>query len=167
MQVPPNTLAIWSDLGCPWSHAVVWRLHDARRRLGLEGRVRFDHHAFPLELFNNEATPRPRIEHARDRGLQRLEARNPVSRKDRRIAVVDDYQLGEGIDRQVHVPGCGLAASVDRKADLPGAEAGAGPVRNHVVHRRPDYHDVGRSQLGHIEHEGDLLEGGASGVGGL
>lgn len=62
MQVPPNTLAIWSDLGCPWSHAVVWRLHDARRRLGLEGRVRFDHHAFPLELFNNEATPRPRIE---------------------------------------------------------------------------------------------------------
>lgn len=62
MDVAPNTLAIWSDLGCPWSHAVVWRLHDARSRLGLEGRVVFDHHAFPLELFNSEPTPRPRIE---------------------------------------------------------------------------------------------------------
>lgn len=50
---------MWSDLGCPWSHAVVWRLHDARRRLGLDGRVAFDHHAFPLELFNSEPTPRP------------------------------------------------------------------------------------------------------------
>jgi predicted DsbA family dithiol-disulfide isomerase len=58
MQVAPNTLAVWSDLSCPWSHAVVWRLHDARRRLGLEDRVTFDHHAFPLELFNSEPTPR-------------------------------------------------------------------------------------------------------------
>ena len=58
MQVAPNTIAVWSDLSCPWSHVVVWRLHDARRRLGLEGRVTFDHHAFPLELFNSEATPR-------------------------------------------------------------------------------------------------------------
>ncbi|CAN5245248.1 hypothetical protein BH23CHL9_BH23CHL9_02890 [soil metagenome] len=58
MQVAPNTIAVWSDLGCPWSHAVVWRLHDARRRLGLNERVHFDHHAFPLELFNNEPTPR-------------------------------------------------------------------------------------------------------------
>jgi predicted DsbA family dithiol-disulfide isomerase len=59
MQVAPGTLAVWSDLGCPWSHAVVWRLHDARRRLGLADRVQFDHHAFPLELFNSEPTPRP------------------------------------------------------------------------------------------------------------
>lgn len=62
MHVEPNTIAVWSDLGCPWSHAVVWRLHDARRRLGLEDRVRFDHHAFPLELFNSEPTPRPQRE---------------------------------------------------------------------------------------------------------
>jgi predicted DsbA family dithiol-disulfide isomerase len=41
---------------------VVWRLHDARRRLGLEGRVTFDHHAFPLELFNDEPTPRWHID---------------------------------------------------------------------------------------------------------
>src|SRR5687768_18570886 len=59
MQVTRGTIAVWSDLGCPWSHAVVWRLHDARTRLGLNGRVAFDHHAFPLELFNNEPTPRP------------------------------------------------------------------------------------------------------------
>ena len=62
MEVPANTIAIWSDIGCPWSHAVIWRLHDARRRLGLEGRVRFEHHAFPLELFNSEPTPRPQRE---------------------------------------------------------------------------------------------------------
>src|SRR5688500_18217046 len=59
MHVSPNTIAVWSDIGCPWSHAIVWRLHDARRRLGFEGRVRFELHAFPLGLFNNEATPRP------------------------------------------------------------------------------------------------------------
>ena len=62
MQVAPGTIAVWSDLSCPWSHAVVWRLHDARRRLGLEGRLAFDHHAFPLELFNSEPTPRPQRE---------------------------------------------------------------------------------------------------------
>ena len=62
MDVLPNTIAVWSDLGCPWSHAVVWRLHDARSRLGLEGRIAIDHHAFPLELFNSEPTPRPQRE---------------------------------------------------------------------------------------------------------
>jgi len=62
MDVRPGTVAVWSDLGCPWSHAVVWRLWDARRRLGLEERVRLDHHAFPLELFNSEPTPRRHID---------------------------------------------------------------------------------------------------------
>lgn len=62
MNVLSGTLQVWSDLGCPWSHAVVWRLWDARRRLGLVDQVRFDHHAFPLELFNAEATPRERID---------------------------------------------------------------------------------------------------------
>lgn len=62
MEVAPGTIAVWSDPGCPWSHAVVWRLWDARRRLGLEDRVHFDHHAFPLELFNDEPTPRRHID---------------------------------------------------------------------------------------------------------
>ena len=60
--VAPGTVQVWSDLGCPWSHAVVWRLWDARRRLGLEHAVRFEHHAFPLELFNDEPTPRRHID---------------------------------------------------------------------------------------------------------
>src|SRR5919108_60665 len=62
LRADPGTIQVWSDVGCPWSHAVVWRLWDARRRLGLERRVRFDHHAFPLELFNSEPTPRPKLE---------------------------------------------------------------------------------------------------------
>jgi predicted DsbA family dithiol-disulfide isomerase len=62
IEVGTGTIQVWSDLGCPWSHAVVWRLWDARRRLGLEDRIRFDHHAFPLELFNSEPTPRPERE---------------------------------------------------------------------------------------------------------
>ena len=62
MDVAPGTIQVWSDLGCPWSHVVVWRLHDARRRLGLEEQVRLDHHAFPLELFNSEPTPRWHID---------------------------------------------------------------------------------------------------------
>ena len=62
MDVAPGTIQVWSDLGCPWSHVVVWRLHDARRRLGLEERVRLEHHAFPLELFNSEPTPRWHID---------------------------------------------------------------------------------------------------------
>jgi predicted DsbA family dithiol-disulfide isomerase len=55
--VSPGTISIWSDLGCPWAHLAVWRLHDARRRLHLEEAVRFDHHVFPLELFNSRPTP--------------------------------------------------------------------------------------------------------------
>ena len=62
IDVAPGTMMLWSDIGCPWSHAVIWRLHDARRRLGLEDRVAFDHHAFPLELFNSEPTPRTSID---------------------------------------------------------------------------------------------------------
>ncbi len=62
MQVSPRTIAVWSDLGCPWAHAAVWRLHEARRRLGLTDAVRFEHHALPLELFNSAPTPRRELE---------------------------------------------------------------------------------------------------------
>jgi predicted DsbA family dithiol-disulfide isomerase len=62
MQATPGTVQVWSDIGCPWAHVAVWRLWDARRRLGLEDRVRFDHRVFPLELFNSQATPRNELE---------------------------------------------------------------------------------------------------------
>ena len=61
MDVAPGTIAAWTDLSCPWSHVAVWRLWDARRRLKLGDRVRFDHRVFPLELFNSEPTPHPLI----------------------------------------------------------------------------------------------------------
>jgi predicted DsbA family dithiol-disulfide isomerase len=62
MEVAPGAVVIYSDIGCPWAHAAVWRLWDARRSLGLEDRVRFDHRVFPLELFNSQATPRNELE---------------------------------------------------------------------------------------------------------
>lgn len=55
--VTPGTIQIWSDLLCPFAHVAVHRLWQARDRLGLTGQVGFDHHAFPLELFNG---PHPR-----------------------------------------------------------------------------------------------------------
>ena len=61
VEVAPGTIVVFSDIGCPWAHLAVWRLHDARRRLGLEGSVAFDHRVFPLELFNSQATPRDEL----------------------------------------------------------------------------------------------------------
>ena len=62
VDVPPGSIVVFSDLGCPWAHVAVWRLHDARRRLGLEGSVHFEHRVFPLELFNSQPTPRNELE---------------------------------------------------------------------------------------------------------
>src|ERR671932_783943 len=53
--VAPATIAIYSDIGCPWAHLAVYRLHVTRKRLGLEDAVAFDHRAFPLEVFNERA----------------------------------------------------------------------------------------------------------------
>ncbi len=58
VDVPPGTIVIWSDVGCPWAHLAVYRLHQARRALDLDGAVRFDHRAFVLEVANARATPR-------------------------------------------------------------------------------------------------------------
>jgi predicted DsbA family dithiol-disulfide isomerase len=55
--VTPGTIAIWSDIGCPWAHLAVHRLHETRRRLGLVDAVTFEHRPFPLELFNERVTP--------------------------------------------------------------------------------------------------------------
>jgi predicted DsbA family dithiol-disulfide isomerase len=61
VEVVPGTIVVFSDIGCPWAHVAVWRLHDARRRLGLQDSVAFDHRVFPLELFNSQPTPRDEL----------------------------------------------------------------------------------------------------------
>lgn len=59
ISVRPGTIVVFSDLWCSFAHLAVYRLHAARHRLGLNDDVRFDHHAFPLELFNRAPSPRP------------------------------------------------------------------------------------------------------------
>ncbi|HEX2058878.1 MAG TPA: DsbA family protein [Actinomycetota bacterium] len=56
--IPPGRIVVFADIGCPWAHVAVHRLHETRARLGLEERVVFDMHAFPLELFNGRPTPK-------------------------------------------------------------------------------------------------------------
>ncbi|WP_447041738.1 DsbA family oxidoreductase [Streptomyces sp. DSM 118878] len=58
-QVAPGTITVFSDIWCSFAHVALYRLHTTRARLGLQERVRFDHRAFPLELFNNGPSPRP------------------------------------------------------------------------------------------------------------
>ncbi len=58
VEVAPGTIVVYSDIACPWSHVAIHRLHTTRRRLGLEGEVLFDIHAFPLEVVNRRATPK-------------------------------------------------------------------------------------------------------------
>lgn len=71
--VAPGTIAIFSDLACPFSHVTVHRLHTARTRLGLEGVVLFDHHAFPIELLNKA----PGTRHGSDSEIPVLGALEP------------------------------------------------------------------------------------------
>src|SRR5438067_13247312 len=58
VDVPPGCIVVWSDLSCPWAHLCVHRLHRARDRARLDGRVGLDHRAFPLELVNSQPTPK-------------------------------------------------------------------------------------------------------------
>lgn len=58
----PTTLVIFSDLNCSFAHLAVYRLHQTRNRLGLEGQLWFEHRAFPLELFNHNVNERPGVD---------------------------------------------------------------------------------------------------------
>lgn len=58
----PDTVVVYSDLNCSFAHLAVYRLHETRRRLGLDGLVWFDHRCFPLELFNRTVNPRPGVD---------------------------------------------------------------------------------------------------------
>ena len=53
-----GTILIFSDIACPWAHLSVHRLWATREQLGLLDDVRLDHRAFPLEIFNERATPK-------------------------------------------------------------------------------------------------------------
>lgn len=67
------TIVVWSDIGCPWAHIAVARLHRIRHELGLDDTVRLDHRAFPLELFNDRPTPKPHL----DAETEELSAKEP------------------------------------------------------------------------------------------
>ena len=57
MTPEPGTITLFADIGCPWAHLAVYRLHEARRRLEVEDELSFDVRAFPLEIFNEQPTP--------------------------------------------------------------------------------------------------------------
>ena len=52
-----SAVIVWSDIGCPWAHVAVARLHRFCAALGLKD-VQLDHRAFPLELVNGRPTPK-------------------------------------------------------------------------------------------------------------
>ncbi|MCT2592302.1 DsbA family protein [Streptomyces sp. N2-109] len=52
----PRTVTVWSDIGCPWASLALHTLRAAAGERGAD--IRIDHRAFPLELFNDQPTPR-------------------------------------------------------------------------------------------------------------
>lgn len=58
IEAPKGTVVVFSDIGCPWAHVAIHRLHRFRAELGFEDAVSFELRSFPLELFNERPTPR-------------------------------------------------------------------------------------------------------------
>ena len=58
IEVAPKTIVVYGDITCPWAHLAVYRLHAARAKLDLDDEIRLDIRSFPLELFNEQATPK-------------------------------------------------------------------------------------------------------------
>jgi hypothetical protein len=62
-QVQPNTITVYSDIGCPWASLALFSLRRAinlTTNAGMAGRRPvIEHRAFPLELFNRRGTPKP------------------------------------------------------------------------------------------------------------
>lgn len=56
--VADHAIVVYSDIACPWAHVAVHRLVEARRTLGLETELGIVHRAFPLEIINEQATPK-------------------------------------------------------------------------------------------------------------
>jgi len=53
-----GTVAVYSDVGCPWAHMAVHRLLRARAALGVDRAVTLDHRVFALEVVNRRPTPK-------------------------------------------------------------------------------------------------------------
>jgi predicted DsbA family dithiol-disulfide isomerase len=62
IEVAPGSVVIYGDIACPWATCAISRLVRTRRDLGLDGHVRVDHRAFPLELVNERPTPKPTLD---------------------------------------------------------------------------------------------------------
>lgn len=62
IDVSPHTVVLFADIGCPWAHRAVYRLHEARSRHGLEDEVDFDIRSFPLEIINEQPTPKKTLD---------------------------------------------------------------------------------------------------------
>src|SRR5688572_24299425 len=58
VSVSDSTIVVFADIGCPWAHLCIHRLHSTRASMGLEGQIRFDLRSFPLEIFNQQPTPK-------------------------------------------------------------------------------------------------------------
>jgi predicted DsbA family dithiol-disulfide isomerase len=92
--VAPGTIAIFSDLICPFAHLTIHRLFVARTRLGLDDAIRLRHHAFPIELLNGA----PGTRHGSDSEIPTLGALEPDA----------GWQLWQGPD--YHYPNTVLLA---------------------------------------------------------
>jgi predicted DsbA family dithiol-disulfide isomerase len=62
LPVAADTISVYTDLNCSFAHVAVYRLHQTRTELGLDGVLHFDHRVFPLELFNHSVNERPGVD---------------------------------------------------------------------------------------------------------
>ncbi|MBP2328754.1 putative DsbA family dithiol-disulfide isomerase [Kibdelosporangium banguiense] len=54
----PGVITVFADIWCSFAHIAVFRLHQTRAKLGLTDKISFDLRAFPLELLNDQPSPR-------------------------------------------------------------------------------------------------------------
>jgi len=94
IHVAPGTIVVYSDLTCPFAHVAIHRLFTVRNRLGMDGSIRLDHHAFPIELLNSS----PGTRHGSDSEIPVLGPLEPDA----------GWQIWQGPD--YHYPGSVLLA---------------------------------------------------------
>jgi hypothetical protein len=83
------------------------------------------------------------IDDLADKLLDRLVRSYGIGGNDRGVAVVDDAQLTERVDLRLEM----RPRRAARRADRPGREARAGPVRDEIVGRCAEDRDVERREL--------------------